>query len=204
MFNCSLNQQRFKINFKTWLWTSDRGRRPGRLPKCNKQSIEIIGRHALPNFLSISSMFEDILVWSNDESLFISTRDLSSTAWKCPNSEFFLVFISHIQTEYENVQSKSLYSIQMRQNKDQKNLRIRTPFSQWWHFSCFYRLFNIVFARLSMFYGYHTTRENLIWEGKRFNYRRSENILEIYKWELCNSFNHFFSEKYSERILRQI
>ena len=35
---------------------------------------------------------------------------------KCPYSEFFWSVFSHIQTEYEEMQSISLYSVQMREN----------------------------------------------------------------------------------------
>ena len=37
---------------------------------------------------------------------------------KCPYSEFFWSVFSCIRTEYENFRSKSLYSVQIRENKD--------------------------------------------------------------------------------------
>ena len=40
---------------------------------------------------------------------------------KCSYSEFFWSVFSRIRTEYEDLQSKSLYSVQMRENTDQKN-----------------------------------------------------------------------------------
>ena len=56
---------------------------------------------------------------------------------KCPNSEFLQVLISHIQTEYGHLQSRSLHAAWMREIKDQKNLRIGILFLQWLHFHVF-------------------------------------------------------------------
>ena len=42
---------------------------------------------------------------------------------KCPNTEFFLV------TEYEEIRSICPYSVRMRQNTDEKKLRIWTLFT---------------------------------------------------------------------------
>ena len=44
---------------------------------------------------------------------------------------FFLSVFSRIRTEYGEIQSISPYSIQMRENTDQKKLRIWTLFTQW-------------------------------------------------------------------------
>ena len=44
---------------------------------------------------------------------------------------FFRFAFSHIQTEYGEIQSISPYSVQMRENTDQKKLRIWTLFTQW-------------------------------------------------------------------------
>ena len=43
---------------------------------------------------------------------------------KCPNTEFFLVCISRIRTEYGEIRSISPYSVRMRENADQKKLRV--------------------------------------------------------------------------------
>ena len=40
---------------------------------------------------------------------------------KCPYSEFFWSVFSHIWNEYGKIRSISLYSVQMRENTDQKN-----------------------------------------------------------------------------------
>ena len=50
---------------------------------------------------------------------------------KCPNTELFLSVFSCIRTEYREILSISPYSARMRENKDQKKLRIRTLFKQW-------------------------------------------------------------------------
>ena len=41
---------------------------------------------------------------------------------KCPYSEFFCYVFSRIRTEYAEILRISLYSVQMRENKDQKNI----------------------------------------------------------------------------------
>ena len=54
---------------------------------------------------------------------------------KCPNTEFFWSVFSHIQTEYGEILHISPYSVRMQKNKDQKELRIWTLFTQcrcWW------------------------------------------------------------------------
>ena len=43
---------------------------------------------------------------------------------------FFWSVFSHFWTEYRDLQSKSLYSVQKRENTDQKKLRIWTCFGQ--------------------------------------------------------------------------
>ena len=40
---------------------------------------------------------------------------------KCPNTDFFWSLFSSIWTEYGDLRSKSPYSVQMRENTDQKN-----------------------------------------------------------------------------------
>ena len=47
---------------------------------------------------------------------------------KCPYSELFWFLFSHIRTEYGEIPSISLYSVQMRENTDQNN-------SEYGHFS---------------------------------------------------------------------
>ena len=47
---------------------------------------------------------------------------------KCPFSKFFWSVFSCIRTEYRDLQSKSPYSVRMRENTDQKN-------SEYGHFS---------------------------------------------------------------------
>ena len=105
---------------------------------------------------------------------------------KCPNSEFLLVLITQIQTEYGHLQNEYLYSVQMRQMKTRK-------ISKFKHFLCSDcvfmflqnpKLFNIVFARLAMIYGCHTMQENLVWKGKWFSYRTSDNIFGNLKTRL--------------------
>ena len=49
---------------------------------------------------------------------------------KCPNTEFFLIRISRIWTEYDDLLRKPPYSVRMRKNTDQKKLRIWTLFTQ--------------------------------------------------------------------------
>ena len=43
---------------------------------------------------------------------------------KCPNTEFFWSVFSRIWTEYRKIWGISLYSVQMRENTDQKKFRI--------------------------------------------------------------------------------
>ena len=68
--------------------------------------------------------------------LFLSAKvmgcrvDIPSLCEKCPNTEFFLVRISRIRTEYGEIRSISPYSVQMRENTDQKKLLIWTLFRQ--------------------------------------------------------------------------
>ena len=47
----------------------------------------------------------------------------------CQNTEFFWPLFSHILTEYEDLLRKSPYSVQIRENTDQKKLRIWTLFT---------------------------------------------------------------------------
>ena len=49
---------------------------------------------------------------------------------KYPNTEFFLVRFSLVRNEYGEIFRISPYSIQMRENTDQKKLRIWTLFAQ--------------------------------------------------------------------------
>ena len=44
---------------------------------------------------------------------------------KCPYSEFFWSLFSRIRTEYGDLRNKSPYSVQIRENKDQKNSEYR-------------------------------------------------------------------------------
>ena len=60
---------------------------------------------------------------------------------KCPDTDFFLV---HIFPHLDWIRSISLYSVQMRENTDQKKLCIWTLFMQWQElifFSCYLSLF---------------------------------------------------------------
>ena len=47
----------------------------------------------------------------------------------CPNTEFFLVLIFCIQSEYEDLLHKSLYLVQIQENTDQKKLCIWALFT---------------------------------------------------------------------------
>ena len=49
---------------------------------------------------------------------------------KCPSTEFILVRIFPIRTEYGDVLCKTLYSFQIRENRDQKKLHDCTIFTQ--------------------------------------------------------------------------
>ena len=48
----------------------------------------------------------------------------------CPNTEFFWSVFCRIRTEYREIRSISPYSVQMRENTDQKKLRIWTLFRE--------------------------------------------------------------------------
>ena len=48
---------------------------------------------------------------------------------KCPNTDFFLVRISRIWTEYEEIRSSSPYPFRIRENTDQEKLHIWTLFT---------------------------------------------------------------------------
>ena len=56
-------------------------------------------------------------------------RLLHTLREKCTYSEFFWSVLSHIRTEYGEIRSISLYSVRMRENKDQKNFEYE-------HFTC--------------------------------------------------------------------
>ena len=49
---------------------------------------------------------------------------------KCPNTEFFLARIFRIRSEYGEILRISPYSVRMREDRDQKKLRIWTLFTQ--------------------------------------------------------------------------
>ena len=59
------------------------------------------------------------------------TSSWCSLRERCPNTEFFLVLISRIRTEYGDLPSKSPYSVRIGENTDQMKLRICTLFTQW-------------------------------------------------------------------------
>ena len=50
---------------------------------------------------------------------------------KCPNAGFFWSVFSRIWIEYGYLRSRSSYSVQMRENTDQKKIRAWTLFTQW-------------------------------------------------------------------------
>ena len=54
----------------------------------------------------------------------------SSLREKCPNTEYFLLRIFCIWTEYGGLRSKSPYSVRIQENTEQKKLRIWTIFTQ--------------------------------------------------------------------------
>ena len=63
-------------------------------------------------------------------------RDLSAISRvPCVKStqiqSFLWSVFSRIRTEYEDLDSQSLYSVRIRKNKDQKKLHIWTLFTQW-------------------------------------------------------------------------
>ena len=63
--------------------------------------------------------YKSTLQWKN---LQIEFNMVTVTlAWKSPYSEFFWSVFSHIRNEYGDLLRKSLYSVQMRENTDQKN-----------------------------------------------------------------------------------
>ena len=70
--------------------------------------------------------------------------NISSTLCeKCTNTEFFWSIFSGVQTEYGEIRSIYPYSVRMRENTDQKKLRIWTLFRQWHYIrkcshNCFY------------------------------------------------------------------
>ena len=63
--------------------------------------------------------------------IFSTQKRSHSLCKECPNMMFFLSVFSRIWTEYGNLGSKSPYSVQIRENTDQKKLRIWTLFTQW-------------------------------------------------------------------------
>ena len=81
---------------------------------------------------------------------------LSHTAWKvCVQiRSFFWSIFSCIRTEFGGLLRKSLYSVRIQENTDQKKLRIWTPFTQCyfsysWKFPCLYFYINIAIENLS-------------------------------------------------------
>ena len=66
---------------------------------------------------------------------------------ECPYSEFYLACIFRIRTEYRYLLSKSLHSVQMRENADEKN-------SEYGHFLC-----SVIFLRI-----FQNSRNISFWE----------------------------------------
>ena len=65
------------------------------------------------------------------------------TLWKVSKYGVFSWSVfSCIWTEYGDLRSKSSYSVQIRENTDQKKLRVWTLFTQWHHHSRFLLLLN--------------------------------------------------------------
>ena len=60
----------------------------------------------------------------------LSSRETGTLHEKCPNTGFFWSVFSRIWTEYEDLLHKSPYSVQMRENTDQKKLRTWAIFTQ--------------------------------------------------------------------------
>ena len=58
-------------------------------------------------------------------------RNIPDTAWKVSNTEFFLVRIFPHSDWIQEIRSISPYSVRMRENTNQKKLRIWTHFTQW-------------------------------------------------------------------------
>ena len=85
------------------------------------------------NCLSISRILT-LLWWrflSRILSIYCSSKTLlQSLSKKCPYAEFLWSAFSCIRTKYGNLRSKSPYSVRMRENTDQKKLRIRTLLTQ--------------------------------------------------------------------------
>ena len=69
----------------------------------------------------------------------------------CPNTVFFLVFsgaFSRIQTKYGEIRSISPYSVRMRENTDQKKLRIWTLFTLCPEIERLFFVFNMILIPL--------------------------------------------------------
>ena len=62
----------------------------------------------------------------------------------CPYLEFFWSVFPHIWTEYGEIRSLSIYSVRMREDKDQKN-------SEYWCFSRSVHLINFIVALKNTF-----------------------------------------------------
>ena len=85
------------------------------------RSIE--NRKNLQNRAKSNDCIESELQWvSTNISILLSQNNIIFT---------FVAYFSRIRTEYGDLLRKSPYSVRMRENVDQKKLRIRTLFTQW-------------------------------------------------------------------------
>ena len=66
---------------------------------------------------------------------------------KCPDTELFWFEFSRIRTEYGDILRISTYSVRMRENKDQKKLRIWTHFTQ-----CSFVLHSLFKLKVSLYF----------------------------------------------------
>ena len=136
--------------------------------------------------------------------IFIALRE------KCANAEFFLVVFSRVRTEYGEIRSISTYSVQMRENTDQKKLCIWTLFTQCWNYThrgVFKALWNIsdrAFCEnswwLTAVICFHKKLYLNIWQGCEYGADSRKFITKILicissNWEFCCFIVQFLSYK---------
>ena len=98
------------------------------------QTFHILRRLIFTTFSSALSDITNHNILDKSGLIVTQFRGFTVTLWesqKYPNTEFFLVRISHIRSEYGKILRASPYSVRMRENTDQKKLRTSTIFTQY-------------------------------------------------------------------------
>ena len=94
-------------------------------------------------YFDVSKQMSLKLTFSGIPQVFVHNSSCSrrcSLSEKCPYLDLFWSAFSRIRTEYGKILRISPYSVRMRENTEQKLLRICTLFTQWLYSRMFYRI----------------------------------------------------------------